>query len=248
MFYAEPKTLIVVYRNELLVNQLKKLVETNDDHDEESIVGVKDGSVRIVSWTEKVWNDQKKAGNINNRVLFLGDFKDTKTLVPIMETKYDSFGIKYGWAGNQALIVADPTVFSNRDIYGKFVYCIKQYDLPISLKPVEPLEGNKDVLTKDELPKEIMTETSGEPKEGKYEAAVDSKQKKKIGFATAIGKTISFVGKAANAISTGVSHTVSQIGSAIDDLPADRLMLMTQQYYLGIMKFYENHLEEFMQK
>ena len=248
MFYSEPKTLIVVYRNELLVNQLKKLVETNDDLDEESIVGVRDGSVRIVSWTEKVWNDQKKAGNINNRVLFLGDFKDTKTLIPIMETKYDNYGIKYGWAGNQALIVADPTVFSDRDIYGKFIDCIKQYDLPDNLKPVEPLEDNKEVLPKEELPKEVMPETSGELKEEKAEAAVEAKPKKKIGFATAIGKTISFVGKAANTISSGVSHTVSQISSAIDDLPADRLVLMTQQYYLGIMKFYENHLEEFMQK
>lgn len=55
MSFFEPKTLIVIYKKEMLVNQLKKLVETNDDLNEDSIVGVRDGSVRIVSWTEEVW-------------------------------------------------------------------------------------------------------------------------------------------------------------------------------------------------
>ena len=39
MYYMEPKTLIVVYKDELLVNQLKKLIETKDDGDENAVVG-----------------------------------------------------------------------------------------------------------------------------------------------------------------------------------------------------------------
>ena len=31
MFYTEPTTLIVVYKDELLVNQIKKLVETKEE-------------------------------------------------------------------------------------------------------------------------------------------------------------------------------------------------------------------------
>ena len=61
MYYTEPVTLIVVYKDELVVNQLKKLVETRDDGSEKSIVGVRDGSVQIVAWTEEVWLDQKKS-------------------------------------------------------------------------------------------------------------------------------------------------------------------------------------------
>ena len=49
MYYTEPVTLIVVYKDELVVNQLKKLVETRDDGSEKSIVGVRDGSVQIVA-------------------------------------------------------------------------------------------------------------------------------------------------------------------------------------------------------
>ena len=51
MFFNESQqtTLIVVYKDELLTNQLKKYVETNDDIDEENVVGTKDGSVKIVA-------------------------------------------------------------------------------------------------------------------------------------------------------------------------------------------------------
>ena len=43
MSYADPKTLIVVYKDEMLVNQVRKMVETKDDEGEEDIVGTKDG-------------------------------------------------------------------------------------------------------------------------------------------------------------------------------------------------------------
>ena len=59
--FLEPKTLIVVYKDELMLNQLKKLIETKDDSETDGVVGVTDESVRIVAWTEKVWRDQKKS-------------------------------------------------------------------------------------------------------------------------------------------------------------------------------------------
>ena len=74
--FNETKSLIVVYKDELLLNQLRKLVETNDDT-EDGVVGVKDGSVKIVSWNEKMWLGQKKNGTINTKVLFIGDIKET---------------------------------------------------------------------------------------------------------------------------------------------------------------------------
>ena len=236
MFYAEPKTLIVIYKNEMLVNQLKKLVETSDDLNEESIVGVKDGSVRIVSWTEDVWKAQKKAGNISNKVLFLGDFKDTKTLIPIMETKFDKYGIKYGWAGNQALIVSDPNVFADKGLYKEFLDELETYPLPDAIKPVH---------TDAEA---VALENKPQKNETLPEVSTEQKTKKKFNLTAAIGKTINFAGKTAKVVSTSVSHTFSEINSAINDLPADRFVITTQQYYYAIMKFYENHMEEFLTK
>ena len=58
--FETKKTLIVVYKDELLMNQLKKMIETHDDA-EDGIVGTADDSINVVSWTEKVWLGNKKA-------------------------------------------------------------------------------------------------------------------------------------------------------------------------------------------
>ena len=81
--FGMPKTLIVVYKDEMLMNQLKKLVETNDDSESGDIVGTTDDSINIVSWTEKVWLGNKKAGNIKDKVLFLGEIEGTDKLIPV---------------------------------------------------------------------------------------------------------------------------------------------------------------------
>ena len=65
--FEKKKTLIVVYKDELLMNQLKKMVETHDDNDE-GIVGTRDDSINIISWTEKVWNGNKEAGEYSRAV------------------------------------------------------------------------------------------------------------------------------------------------------------------------------------
>ena len=93
--FETKKTLIVVYKDELLMNQLKKMVETHDDSDE-GIVGTRDDSINIVSWTEKVWMGNKKAGNIQGKILFLGDIKGTDKLIPVLDVKFDDCGVKYG--------------------------------------------------------------------------------------------------------------------------------------------------------
>lgn len=85
--FNEIKSLIVVYKDELLLNQLRKLVETKDDT-EDAIVGVKDGSVKIVSWNEKIWLGQKN-GTINNKVLFIGDIKETDKLITVLDVKFE---------------------------------------------------------------------------------------------------------------------------------------------------------------
>ena len=70
MYGYEEKNLIIVYKDELHLNQLKKLIETDDDSEE--LVGTTDDSIKIISWDEKTWTHNKKAGNINDKVLFLG--------------------------------------------------------------------------------------------------------------------------------------------------------------------------------
>lgn len=151
MYYMEPKTLIVVYKDELLVNQLKKLIETKDDGDETAVVGTRDGSVQIVAWTEKVWLEQKKTGNITAKVLFLGDIKGTDKLVPVIDVKFDQYGIKYGWAGNQAVLTADPKGMKSREEYASFVTDLGLLPAPASVKTaIKATESHKISVKKED--------------------------------------------------------------------------------------------------
>ena len=206
--FGEPETLIIVYKDELLLNQIKKLIESNDDTGEGEIVGIEDGSVRVVAWTEKVWEDQKTAGNISNKVLFLGDVKGSENLLPVIDTKFNEYGIQYGWAGTQALLIANVDALDNKRIYNEFLDKLAAYPVPDTLK------SDKLTISDEELIEEAKSE--GEHKKN---------------FFTKVGGVFKNAGKF-------VANNIS---------PAQRKKLK-QQYYFGIMKFYENHLAEFMKQ
>lgn len=150
MYYMEPQTLIVVYKDELLVNQLKKLIETKDDGNENAVVGTKDGSVQIVAWTEKVWLEQKKTGNITAKVLFLGDIKGTDKLVPVIDVKFDQHGVKYGWAGNQAVLIANPKAMKTREDYASFIADLGELPAPASIKEAIKATEDHKITVKNE--------------------------------------------------------------------------------------------------
>lgn len=140
--FDTPKTLIVVYKDELLMNQLKKLIETKDDKDGK-VVGTKDGSVNIVSWTEKVWLDNKKTGTINDKVLYLGVLKGTASLIPTLDIKFTSFGANFGISGNQAVLWANPNALAKQDVYNLFLHKFFFLPVPAMLKsrPTKTLDS-----------------------------------------------------------------------------------------------------------
>lgn len=134
MFFNEPQTLIVVCKDEMLINQLRKMVETKDDESEDSIVGTRDGSVKIVAWTEKIWLEQKKAGNIESKVLLIGDVKGVDKLTPVLDIKFEDCGVKYGWAGNQAVIAIDPKALKKESDYNAFLEKLQAMPVPEIIK------------------------------------------------------------------------------------------------------------------
>ena len=163
VFNEMEKKLIVVCKDELLANQMKKYVETNDDKDEENIVGVKDGTVKIVVWDEDVWLDNKKAGNIASKVLIIGDVKGSDKLLPIIDVKYDEFGIKYGWAGNQAILVANPKALKNENDYNAFHNELQKTTVSESFQKKVEMTGT-----------EIQTEEKNANKPGKADAVINA--------------------------------------------------------------------------
>lgn len=169
--FNEPKPLLVVYKDkdEMILNQLKTLVDTKDDSEDGTVVGTEDGTVKIVAWNEKTWLQNKKAGNtgdLADKILFISDIKGTDKLEPVLGIKYDEHGIKYGIAGNQALIMVDVKALCAKDAYDAFLKDLNEItDLAIAKKKKK--DKNWLFVVKSEIPyvgpllysKEIMEDT-----------------------------------------------------------------------------------------
>lgn len=223
--FGMTETLIVVYKDEMLVNQLKKMVETKDDTDNEQI-GTRDGSINIVAWSEKVWLANKKAGNIKDKVLFLGDVKGTDKLIPVIDVKFDEYGVRFGWAGNQAVLYTDIKMLSKREDYLEFIGKLSVLPVPSMIKEpknVRTLEDKtEDTLLQNEI---IVTEQD---------------EKKKVHF---------FFEKAKEALDTGVD-VVGKMGNQAmlkaEDIFRDKNAVKQQMLFYGIVNLYIKGLDAFM--
>ena len=122
MFYNDTKTIIAVYKDELLANQLKKMVETKRD------------MLGVIPWSEKFWLANKKDGKIDDKILFIGDIKGMEALVPLIDVQYEKYGIKYGWAGKQAVIIADPKGIQEKEVYEEFLGKLNELSVPEIIK------------------------------------------------------------------------------------------------------------------
>lgn len=222
--FETKKTLIVVYKDELLMNQLKKMIETNDDA-EDAVIGTKDDSINIVSWTEKVWLGNKKAGNIQGKILFLGDIKGTDKLIPVLDVKFDYRGVKYGWAGNQAALYVELEELTNREIYDEFLKKMSELPIPSFLKTM-----NEDVV-----------ENTGEDSVAEIVKQEGVDDKKNPAFLNATKKVLE----------SGVD-VFEKIGKNVavksEEIFRSKSLLKRQMLFYGVVHFYWNGLENFMDK
>ena len=226
--FETKKTLIVVYKDELLMNQLKKMVETHDDNDE-SVVGTRDDSINIVSWTEKVWNGNKKAGNIQGKILFLGDIKGTDKLIPVIDVKFDDCGVKYGWAGNQAVLFVDPKALTDRKAYDDFLQKLSELPVPSFLKTM----------------KDNVVATGSDP---------ESESVEDIEVLSEDGKVVKpkvpkFIKVAQRAIETGaeaVGRVGNQVAARSEELFRNKNLMKRQMLFYGVIHLYNDGLEKFM--
>lgn len=222
--FGMSKTLIVVYKDEVVVNQLKKMVETHDDK-EEGIIGTRDDSVNVVAWTEKVWLNNKKAGNITDKVLFLGDISGTDKLIPVLDIKFNQFGVQYGWAGNQAVLFVDSKEMHDKDIYLDFIEQLSKLSVPDMIKePINTRYANG--------------EQQSTPNETEDDENKNSRKK--------INK---FLGNAKNTLDKGVKALDKvrvNVASKTEDLLRDKKKVTRQQLFYGVVNLYNNDLDNFM--
>lgn len=224
--FETKKTLIVVYKDELLMNQLKKMIETHDDI-EGTVVGTRDDSINVVSWTEKVWLENKKAGNIQGKILFLGDIKGTDKLIPVLDVKFDDWGVKYGWAGNQAVLYADPKLITNRQSYVEFLKALSELPVPDFLKSIK-----KDV-----------TSTGAESEAEEVEIPIEGDVVSENGDVLKPKKPNLFEA-AQKAIVTGIVK--NQVATKYEMLFKNKTLMKRQMLFYGVIHLYNDGLETFM--
>lgn len=235
--YEIKKTLIVVYKDELLMNQLKKMIETHDDN-KENIIGTKDDSIDIVSWTEKVWIVNKKAGNIQGKILFLGDIKDTDKLIPVIDIKFDDCGVKYGWAGNQAIVYANLKDLTTHEDYATFLK--KLYALPVP----DFLKATKESIaaTGTDLEPEATIEQTTDDTNNKTDInsiEVDEKKQKKNDLIESLKSVISTGTEVLEKVGT-------QVAPKFEEIFRNKSLMKRQMLFYGVVSLYNDGLEKFM--
>ncbi len=141
------KLLIVVYQDEVLFEQLRNLVETEDD-EEGVVVGTTDHSIKIVSWTKKMWKNNSTDPRLNTaKILFVGNAEGTEHLNPVIDKKFEKFGVSYGWAGNKAIINANEAALENKKNYTAFLSELKKLPLPEAVKNGGKIGGTAKTVT-----------------------------------------------------------------------------------------------------
>ena len=220
--YYEPKTLIVVYKDEMLANQMKKLIETKDDTDD-GLTGTRDSSINVVTWTEKIWLANKKAGNITSKVLFLGGIKGVDSLIPVVDVKLEKHGVRYGWAGNQAVIYADPGEIKTIDSYYAFYSELKSMPVPQAIKDASK---PKTAPTKEQPQEEVKQES--EEKKGFF----------------AKGKDL--LKKVEDTIVDGMVDMAEKASIFTEENFRNKKAVERQMLFYGVINMYNEGLETFM--
>lgn len=126
MLNTPVKKLIIVTSDKLIVyaELLSSLISLkNDDLENNKIIGIKDGSVEAVVWTEKAYNDNKIQLSSNAKIVFVGKTKAAQPFMPSIRfnKSMEKYGAKIGWLGNKAIIYTEPNkLLSDKNLYDEF--------------------------------------------------------------------------------------------------------------------------------
>lgn len=135
------RNLAFVTKDELLYQQLKKLVESDDDEDE-VVIGTKDGTVRLIRWEEQKWVYRSKTDTVDTKVLVIGDCKGADNGLQLMDVKFDQYGVRYGWVGNRAYVHADLRKIRAKGVYDAFLKELNEMPAPEVIKEDKKLRLN----------------------------------------------------------------------------------------------------------
>lgn len=123
----QKRELMIVCDDKLMeyANYLIALIGQNDDADG-NVVGIKDGSVVAAIYTPKNYKDTLPKITSNTHILFIGNFKEAKEQQKNVNSKFDEYGMHYGWLGKRAVMYVEDAMLK-KDEYEGFLSLSKKY-------------------------------------------------------------------------------------------------------------------------
>lgn len=222
MFYQEERParqgLVVVYKTKLLRELIQKFIETIDWGE--------NGTPNIIVWDEKIWRDNSKRGDILDKVLMIGDLKDTRSLTKVIDRHFEKYGILFGWSGKKAMLLADKKALKSSQALHEFfkdyrLICPKGYFEPQSTLGVS---GTDNPLQDESSEQSAVIQN--EPLNAEQDTALEQAD-------------LPAEEKAFTHFKKKLAAAVEDVGSAIEDkydLFKDKQKVNDYQYYFGVVK------------
>ena len=173
-----------------------------------------------MAWTEKVWLANKKPGNIQGKILFINDIKGTDKLIPVLDVKFNEYGIRYGWAGNQAILYVNSKELIERSSYLNFISELSKLPIPEMYKQPK----NTKIKVIDENREDLQSEQQDNDCKNLFLKAKEQ-----------LAKGVNQIEKA------GI-----KVAMNAEDYLRDKNYLVTQMLFYGIVHLYNDGLDEFM--
>lgn len=204
---------------EKYANYLRQLISSNDDK-EGSIVGIKDGSVDSVVWTEEQYKANSPTISSSQHILFVGNGKVAQNESASIKFVHDKFGMKYGWIGKRGVAVVDKTL--NEEEYSDFLEYCKEHGV-----------NNEKISFKlfGEPKRDVNTEGNVNDVKKQKESVLNDVLKSTV-IATSVAGIL-------GGISTLGAHGVKTLITSVK--------VKEQQYTALIVILYLNGLESFME-
>ena len=155
----------------------------------------------------------------------MGDIKGTDKLIPVIDVKFDDCGVKYGWAGNQAVLYADTKALTKHNEYDAFLKKLSELPVPSFLKTA------KDYITATGTDAELETVE---------QATLDDEDKP---------KKFNLLKAAKDAIDSGfdvVGKVGNQVAAASEEAFRNKTLMKRQMLFYGVVRLYNDGLKSFM--
>lgn len=138
------KKLIIVHTDDTAkyANYLQLMLSVSDDLENE-VIGVKDGTVETVVWTEKEYFAQKPQLSGDSYILFVGTSKKLEVEYFGMQERFNQYGMKYSWLGKRANLCVFDSI--SRKKYDSFLDYAKKYQTDVE----RAMDTKKETIAKD---------------------------------------------------------------------------------------------------